>query len=180
MIRYLIFAGAVVACDRFQERRSSEAHLEISWDGKDRGNLAGPATARWCGLRRVLEIQAIAGDTGVALALYPKTSIAPGTFPVLEPAKAESLPPSAGVAVRWLGQTLVQGFRGDSGTVTLERSSSGAWSGRVAARARSVVDTQRIRLTGSFRDLTVRPDSQGCAPADRESQDPEAQDTSVH
>jgi hypothetical protein len=108
----------------------------------------------------------VQGDTGIALALYPTKAITAGVYRVTDPARAESLPPAAGVAVRWPTQNLVQGFQGDSGVVQLERSGSGLFSGRVGARARSVVDTQRIRLSGNFRDLAVRPDTRGCPPAD--------------
>jgi hypothetical protein len=75
------------------------------------------------------------------------------------------------VAVRWLTRNVVQGFRGDSGQLELERSRIGQLSGQVHARARSVVDTQRITLTASFRDLTPRPDSLGCTPINRTDED---------
>ena len=101
---------------------------------------------------------------------------------MVDPPKAESLPPAAAIAVRWLGQTVVQGFQGDSGSVILERSpareSGLAGSGH---GARSVADTQRIRLDGSFRDLVVKPAASGCVDPDQESDmDPEPPDSSVH
>jgi len=74
----------------------------------------------------------------------------------------------------------VQGFQGDSGNVILERSSSGLLSGRFGARARSVADTQRIRLSGTFQDLVMKPAASGCVDQDQESDvDPEPPD-SVH
>lgn len=175
---YLVLAW-VLACA--QEPPPSEGSLEVSWAGKDSGSISGSANARWCALRRVLEVQTIQGDTGIALALYPGQSVVPGNYPVLESTRAESLPPAAAVALRWLGPSVVQGFRGDSGRVVLERTGEGRFSGRLSSRARSVVDTQRITLTGSFRDLVVRPDSLGCtAPEEDVSQDADPADTGVH
>jgi hypothetical protein len=129
----------------------------------------------------MLEIQAVRGDTGIALAVYSGKSLAPGAYPVTEPEKAESVTPAAAVAVRWPTKTQVQGFRGDSGQITLQRSSSGRFSGSMKARARSVVDTQRITLSGSFSDLLVQPDSVGCAAKDSLPNPlPEVSDTGVH
>jgi hypothetical protein len=152
------------ACQKAPEQPPHIGHLEVRWTGRDGGAISGPATARWCALRRVLEIRTVRGDTGIALALYPAKTLAIGRYLVVDPVKAESVPPAAGVAVRWLTRTVVQGFQGDSGRVDLSRSSSGQLSGRVSARARSVVDTQRIVLSGTFRDLTLHSDSLGCAP----------------
>ena len=187
-VRCLLLAAALAACRQDGRPRPTEGHLDISWTGKDRGSLAGPAIARWCGLRRVLEIQSVRGDTGVALAVYSGQSPTPGTYRVVDPTVADSLPPAAAVAVRWLGQTVVQGFQGESGQVVLQRSSAGLFSGAFDARARSVVDTQHLNLSGTFRDLALRRDTLGCAPRDEEEEmgddaipeDAEAVDTGVH
>jgi len=177
----LALFSILLACQRPANRSSSEPHLELTWSGKDRAQLSGAATVEWCEPRRSLEIHTVQGDTGAALVLYPERALAAGTYPVVDPPKAESLPPAAGIAVRWLGQTVVQGFQGDSGSVILERSSTGAWSGRFGARARSVSDTQRIRLNGSFRDVVVKPAASGCVDPGQESDmDPEPPDSSVH
>jgi hypothetical protein len=141
--------------------------------------MAGSAVAEWCEYRRMLEIRMVQGDTGIALALYPAKALGTGVYPIVEPARAESVPPAAVLAVRWLTQTTVQGFQGDSGQVNLERSTTGQLSGRVAARARSVVDTQRIRVTGTFRDLTIGPDTLGCDPLDTTDEDADPEDTGV-
>jgi hypothetical protein len=106
----------------------------------------------------------------------------------VDPTVADSLPPAAAVAVRWLGQTVVQGFQGESGQVVLQRSSAGLFSGAFDARARSVVDTQHLNLSGTFRDLALRRDTLGCVPRDEEEEmgddavpeDAEAVDTGVH
>jgi hypothetical protein len=179
LAEYLAIALVMLACQQPPPRSATQGHLEVSWSGKDRGRVSGAATARWCELRRVLQIQTVRGDTGIALALYPGRALAPGTYKVVDPARAESLPPAAGVAVRWLGQTIVQGFRGDTGRVVLDRSPTGQWSGRLSARARSVVDTQRLALGGTFRDLVVTRDSLGCAPLTPVDDESDIDDTGV-
>jgi hypothetical protein len=180
-VRHLALVSLLVACERSARGPTTDGQLEVSWTGKDRGGVSGAATATWCPARRVLEIQSIAGDTGVAVAVYPERSLVSGTYQVLEPARAESLPPAAGVAVRWLGRSMVQGFRGDSGSVVLERSGAGLLSGRLGGRARSVVDTQHIRLRGTFRNLAIRSDSLACqTPENQAGPNPDPEDTSVH
>lgn len=159
----------------------TSGHLEAQWTGSAPGKISTPATAQWCAVRRLLEIRAVQGDTGIALAIYPGESIAAGQYRVLDPTKAESLPPAAGVALRWLAQTTVQGFQGDSGVVDLSRSTAGLLTGRIRVGARSVVDTQKVSVTGTFRDLAVRPDTRGCiAPRENPGARAETGDTGVH
>lgn len=170
------------------EAPGETAHLDVRWQGAKAGSVAGTATAGWCAHERVLEIRSVQGDTGIALALYPGKTLVPGVYRVVDPVKAESVPPAAGVAVRWPTENKVQGFQGDSGRVALELSSSGRLSGSVRARARSVVDTERIVLTGTFKDLTLLPDSLACPPPepvdddgfDMSDQDAEPGDTGIH
>jgi hypothetical protein len=177
LIILLFLAGA---CTPTRDQ-SLPGRLEVEWTGSDPGKIAGPATAEWCAGRRLLEIRAVQGDTGIALALYPAETLAAGRYPVVDPIRAESVPPAAGVALRWLTKTAVQGLQGDSGVVQLERSGPGQVSGRVSARARSVVDTLRVTVRGTFRDLNVGPESRGCtAPSEHPNETAEAADTGVH
>jgi hypothetical protein len=166
-----LMLGLALACQPRDRQADIAGEMTVRWDGSRDGGMTAPAFATWCEPRRLLEIRSIRGDTGIALALYPPKRITAGAYSIVEPARAESLPPAAGVAVRWLARNIVQGFRGDSGELQLERSSTGQLSGQVHARARSVVDTQRIRLTASFRDLTPRPDSLNCTSADTSEED---------
>src|SRR4051812_33985133 len=155
--------------------------MDVSWAGSARGNLSGAATAEWCGILKLLEIRGIRGDTGIAIAIYPADTIKTGDYPVREPARAESLPPAAGVALRWTTETAVKGFQGESGSIRLGRSAAGVLSARVTAAARSVTDTQRISVQATFRDLTVHPQMRGCVktakPAPRDAQ---PSDTQLH
>jgi hypothetical protein len=155
--------------------------MEVQWNGSRAGNLSGAAIAGWCAVRRLLEIRMVHGDTGIALVLYPAKELSAGEYPVVEPAKAESARPAAGLAVRWLTENTVQGFQSRSGRVNLERSGTGQLSGRLIARTRSVIDTQRLAITGSFRDLAIVQDTLGCSPSDTSisEEDPELDDTGV-
>jgi hypothetical protein len=180
-LRISIWLLLVAACREAPGRSSAPGHLEVEWDGSSKGRLSGTASATWCDVQRVLAIRVVRGDTGIALAIYPEKTLAPGAYTVVEPARADSVPPAAAVAARWPTKSVIQGFQGDSGRVLLQRSSSGRFSGQVGARARSVVDTQRIVVTGTFRDLLVQPDSLGCHTDDElpgeAAEDP---DTGVH
>ena len=169
--------GWVAAC---QSSHTKGGHLQVRWSGREPGRLSAGATAGWCAPRHVLEVRSIQGDTGVALAFYPAETLTAGVYRVVEPTRAESLPPAAAVALRWLTPKIVQGFRGESGSVRLQRSSSGQVSGEMSLRARSVVDTERVTLTGSFHGLTLQLQPPRCGGAAGADGAPEPQDTSVH
>lgn len=169
------------ACHSGPKGASGAGKLDVRWTGREPGSISAPATASWCASRHMLEVRSIQGDTGLALALYPAETLTAGVYRVVDPPRAESLPPAASVALRWLTAKVVQGFRGDGGTVRLERSSSGQVSGEVSARARSVVDTQRLTISGTFRNLTLRPGPPECGRAvPAGSRRAAAEDTSVH
>jgi hypothetical protein len=175
----LVLVG-LTGCDRAPASRAGAGQLDVRWTGSERGRLSGQATAEWCAILRLLEIRAIRGDTGIALAIYPPDTASPGEYRVIDPARAESLPPAAALALRWAAQTTIKGFQGESGSVVLERSSSGDLAGRFTAAARSVTDTQRVVIDGSFRDLPIRPQARGCAARSEHDEDAEPGDTQLH
>jgi hypothetical protein len=150
-----------VGCRPLPHRPPETGHLEAEWSGADQGKISAPATAEWCGAKRLLEIRAIQGDTGIALAVYLKDTLTGGRYRVVDPPKAESLPPAAAVALRWFTQNAVKGFQGNTGTVILERSQSGELGGNLVAGTRSVTDTERVAVKGTFEGLVVRR-SPGC------------------
>ena len=152
------------ACDTREIQQSPAGRLEAQWSGADSGKISAHATAEWCADRLWLEIRAIQGDTGLALALYPVDSVVPDSYPVVEPTRADSVRPSAGVGLRLFSQTAVKGYRGDSGTVLLERSGTGQVSGRLTARARGVPNGEQIRLRGKFERVAILPQQRGCTP----------------
>ncbi|MBA3443589.1 MAG: hypothetical protein H0T58_01870 [Gemmatimonadales bacterium] len=151
-------------CNSSVNQDDGAGRLEARWTGADSGRLAASTTAEWCGERRALEIRAVQGDTGLAMVLYPLDSIEADTYLVSQPEAADSLAPSAGVALRLFSTNSVQGYQGDSGSVVLTQSSSGELSGRLAVSARSVVNGRPLTLTGKFQGLVVMPQSRGCGP----------------
>lgn len=155
----LLLALALPAC---RAVGGSEGHLEVSWVGTDTGRISGSALAEWCEERRRLEIRAIAGDTGLALAVFPGVVLSPDSYRVVIPVGKDTAAPSARVALRWFGKTAIKGFRGDSGAVVLESTDSGQLSGHLAARASSVSNSDRVTLSGEFENLAIVPQSRGC------------------
>jgi hypothetical protein len=172
----LLFSG----CRWMPPRSAAAGHLEASWSGPNGGTISASASAEWCGARRLLEIRAVQGDTGIAFALYPKDTLLQGRYRVVDPLRAESLPPAAGLALRWFTQNAVKGFQGDTGTVLVDRSPSGELGGSVTARARSIVDTQQITVRGTFRGLTVHPSVACVLPRKGPARGAPPSDTVVH
>ena len=180
---------ALPGCKRLPASHNGAGQIDVRWTGSEQGGLSGKAVAEWCAILRLLEIRAIRGDTGIALAIHPADTVIPGEYRVIDPAKAESSLPSAAIALRWASKTAIKGFQGESGSVVLQRSPSGELSGRVAVAARSVTDTQRVTIDGSFRDLAIHPQVRGCHPPledpDGDAQpmgegDPQPSDTQLH
>jgi hypothetical protein len=153
-------------CGKQAPREPAGPRLEARWTGSDTAEFAAPAVAERCDSLNLLEIRATAGDTGVAIAIYPRDSLQPGDYPIRAPEGADTVPPSAALALRWVARTAVVGFRSDSGTLTLHRAAGGALSGSFTAGVRALSGAGRLSLTGSFAELHVRPASRGCTARD--------------
>jgi hypothetical protein len=136
--------------------------VEAEWSGAASAKMASGATAEWCDSLRLLQIQAVRGDTGIALAIYPVSQLEARRFSVLPPARADSTRPAAAIALRWFGEASILGFQGESGLVVVEQTGPGRYAGTFEARAHSVTDTSHLTIRGSFRGLTVRPALRGC------------------
>ncbi|HEY8196730.1 MAG TPA: hypothetical protein VIG04_07115 [Gemmatimonadales bacterium] len=152
--------------------------LAAQWAGADSGKISAPATAEWCAARLRLEVRAIQGDTGLAVALYPVDSIESDSYPVLDPTRADSVRPSASVGLRLFSQTAVKGYRGDSGAVLLVRLSSGRLSGKVTAWVRGVPNREQVTLSGKFDRVAVLPQERGCVAEPPDSNADSLQDSS--
>jgi hypothetical protein len=163
-LEFVLVFSLMAACGEWESQASQVGRLEARWTGADSGKISAPAVAEWCADRLLLEIRAIQGDTGLAMALYPVDTVVSDSYPVVEPSRADSAPPSASVALRLFSQTAIKGYQGDSGAVLLKRSGSGQLSGSLAARARSVLTGQQIRLSGRFDRVAVMPQERGCVP----------------
>lgn len=182
-------AGVMVllaGCTGVERADAGPARLEMEWSGESKGRLAAPATAEWCDSLKVLEIRALSGDSGIAIALYPTDTIRSDSYPVMPPAKADSVPPAAAVALRYFGETSVKGYQGDSGRVLVREATGGRVSGRFSASLKSATDGSRLRAGGAFHDVRVLPASRGCVarpahpPADTGGPGRPPADTGVH
>jgi hypothetical protein len=148
--------------------------LEVRWTGGEAATFGAPATADWCDSLNLLEILAMSGDTGIAIAIYSREGIATGAYPVRPPEAADSVPPSSAIGLRWFTQTSVRGFQGDSGSLSLTREADGTLSGRFKAAAHPVTGKGPLTLTGSFGGLRERPATRGCSTAPPSPASPEA------
>lgn len=154
----------LAACDPRESQQAQAGRLEAEWSGADSGKISAQATAEWCADRLWLEIRAIQGDTGVAIALYPVDSIVSDSYPVVEPTRADTVRPAASVGLRLFSPTAVKGYRGDSGAVVLVTSGSGQLSGRLRARALAVSNADQVTISGKFERVAILPQQRGCTP----------------
>lgn len=157
----LLVLGLAVGC-RTRGAEETGGRLVVRWTGASTAAFAAPATAEWCDSLNLLEIRAIAGDTGVGLAVYHQGGIAPGTYRVYKPELAGTRPAAAAVGLRWYTQTAVQGFQGTSGELSLRREPDGTLAGGFSARATSITNAGGLTVTGSFEGLRERPATRGC------------------
>jgi hypothetical protein len=142
----------------------AEGHLAVRWTGPDTAAFSSSAVAEWCASLHLLEIRAVAGDTGMGIVLYPADTITPGVFPVRRPDVADTTrPPSAAVALRWFSKTMIMGYQGDTGRVTVERTPDGTIAGRFAIGARPLVTGARLSATGTFDGLRLATAPVTCA-----------------
>ena len=156
-------AAAAFGCQS-ESRVPAEGHLAVHWTGPDTVAFSSRAVAEWCASLHLLEIRAVAGDTGMGIVLYPADTINPGVFPVRRPDIADTTrPPAAAVALRWFSKTTITGYQGDTGRVTVERTSDGTLAGRFAVGARPLVTGARLTATGTFEDLRIASAPITCA-----------------
>ena len=145
-------------------RGGAEGHLSVRWTGPDTAAFSSRAVAEWCASLHLLEIRAVAGDSGMGLALYPADTIEPGTYPVRRPDVADTTrPPAASVALRWFSKTTIMGYQADTGRVTVERTPDGSLAGRFTIGARPLVTGARLNATGTFEDLRIVTAPAACA-----------------
>jgi hypothetical protein len=139
------------------EDPNGPGRIEISWTGADTGKLTAPALARWCANDSLVEITGAVGDSGVAVAMLPPdTAVAPGSFPVGMPLRVHTRP-AARVALRWMGETLTEGYYSLHGTVTLDSAVN--LSGSLRATLRNVNDSREISLNGTFTRIRLQTGS---------------------
>jgi hypothetical protein len=162
LLTALVTVTLTAACRDREAGSASASFLEAGWRGKDTAEIRGAATAEWCDSLQFLEIQALRGDTGIAIAIYPARQLEAGRVHVVLPNSPDSTRPRAALALRWFAETSIRGFQGDSGAVVIEQPRPGVLTGTFNARAHSVTDAASLTIHGSFRGLVVRPAPRGC------------------
>jgi hypothetical protein len=149
----------VPACD------ANDGRIDVAWTGADTGRFEVPASAEWCAGDSLVMISGESGDSGFAAALLTRDSLTRGVYPIGEPVAARPRPGSR-VALRWAGETLIEGYHGMSGVLTVEPGEP--LHGKIEATMKSVTDGGQINLTGTFDELRVtagQPAQCGLAPA---------------
>jgi hypothetical protein len=135
--------------------------LSVAWTGTYAGRFTAPATASWCAVDTMLQVEAIRGDTGVSFALFDRDTVSPGPHPVLAPEVNVDWRPLAAAAVRWFNDTDVTGFTGSGGVVSVTGTDSGA-TGTLDLRLRAANQVDTIHLSGTFTAIPVRPAEGAC------------------
>ena len=127
----------------------------------DTASVTMPVTGTWCVGPGRLDLRAAAGDTGLGLAIYPTDSIAlAGTYPILAPDGQCRCARARPSALRWMSKVLVQGWWGDSGSVTLEGGRLRGLSGTGQVWLVSGLGPDSVTaLEFNFRGVRVRNDT---------------------
>ncbi len=143
----------------------TSAELTMSWNGKYQGSMSSPATLNWCPVTRIGVLEAVSGDSGLAIILYERDSLTSGPHPLFSPEVAVgAAKPGASAVMRWVRthpDTGVTGFRTSSGTVRIQFT-GGKASGDINARMRSVTTADSITIQGLFRNVPVVATAKGC------------------
>jgi hypothetical protein len=149
---------AMAACNPLGRPGLLTAHWTY---GADTVAATMPVTAVWCVGAGRLDLRATSGDTGLAAAIYASDSSAlPGEYPVMAPRGQLTVRPSAAVAVRWVGKVQVQGWWGDSGSVTLTGGAVRGLSGSGQVRLVSGLGPDSVADLGfAFRGIRFRSDT---------------------
>jgi hypothetical protein len=146
---------------------TGERMLKTRWViENDTTAFQAPVIAAWCRESQRLDLLAMRGDSGIGLALYPADSVElAAVYTVTEPGGPIQIRPGAGVAIRRFGKTVVEGFWGRTGTVTVTQSKRGRLGVIIDAKlVSSVLSGPAIALTGSADGIPVGVDT-SCAAA---------------
>ena len=119
-----------LAC-RARRPATARGHCSRRGGVEKTAKIKGPATAEWCDSLRFSQIQALCGDTGVAIALYPVAASRPGDFPGRAAGDRGQHAAVGRVALRWFAETSIRGFQGDSGVVVVEQPRPGSSAGHL-------------------------------------------------
>ena len=137
--------------------------LAVQWRGSQRGTAVFPARVNWCPVNRTGVLEAIAGDTGVAVVIYEANALTAGPHAVVMPGIPSVLPrPGASVVMRWpKDSSALLAFASQSGLVDL-RLAPKLLSGTLSIRMRAASGSDSLTLIGNFTDLPVVAMAVGC------------------
>ncbi|MEO5800523.1 MAG: hypothetical protein ABIZ70_08825 [Gemmatimonadales bacterium] len=137
--------------------------LSVTWKGRYRGTTVLPARLNWCPVNRTGVLEAISGDTGVAVVVYEENALTSGPHPAVMPGVTAVLPrPGASVVMRWpRDSSALLTFTSQSGLVDL-RPSAKSVSGTVSIRLRATSGSDSLTLAGTFTDIPVTAMAVGC------------------
>lgn len=137
--------------------------IALSWKGKFRGSAVLPAKLNWCPVNRTGVLEAISGDTGVAVVVYEANALTRGPHPAVMPGVSSVLPrPGASVVMRWpRDSSALLSFTSQSGLVEL-RPTAKLVSGTISIRLRATSGSDTLTLAGSFTDVPVTAMAVGC------------------
>jgi hypothetical protein len=137
--------------------------LAVQWRGKHRGAAVLPARVNWCPVTRTGVLEAIAGDTGIAVVLYEVNALSRGPHTVVTPGGAAAVPrPGASVVMRWpKDSSVLLAFTSQSGLIDV-RTAPKLVSGTLSIRLRASSGIDTLTMQGSFTDVPVAAMAVGC------------------
>jgi len=137
--------------------------LAVQWRGKYRGATTLPAKVNWCPVTRTGVLEAITGDTGVAVVIYEENALTRGPHAAVMPGISTVLPrPGASVVMRWpRDSSALLAFTSQSGLIDL-RPTAKLLSGTIAVRLRAASGNDTLTLSGSFTDVPIVAMAVGC------------------
>lgn len=138
-----------------------QGQLAVSWSGRHDGKFAAQARATWCAADSMVQVFAIAGDTGVGLALYTPDTIRATQYPVIWPEVVVPWRPLGAVALRWVGETDLIGYEAVTGVITVTSVDSGL-SASLDVGLRAPGGTDTLRMAGGVTGLRIEPADGAC------------------
>lgn len=142
---------------------ASAGTLAIQWRGSQRGEAVLPARVNWCPVNRTGVLEAIAGDTGVAVVIYEVNALTRGAHAAVMPGGGAIVPrPGASVVMRWpKDSSALLAYASQSGLVDLQLAPK-LLSGTLSIRMRAASGSDSLMLTGNFTDVPVVAMAVGC------------------
>ena len=149
------------ACNRAPKTRPGD--LDVVWRGAERGRFIAPLVATHCPGSGQVELLAIRGDSGIAMALFLRDSaiVEPVDYPVFPGGQMAEPRPGAGFAARWFAATSISAFEGVSGKINLSLTGR-VLSGTVDVKVQSLDKPDTLRFIGGFSEVPLVAADSNC------------------